>query len=62
MADVISLKPQSEEPAGLVCLNCFSTTFYIFPDAIVTCSTCNHIMELGVPYGTLFLRSLTKDD
>jgi len=62
MADVISLgsklkghNKKPEEPTELACPNCSATTFYIFPDSIVTCSTCKYIMELVVPYGTLRL-------
>ena len=68
MADVISLgtkikgpNKNPEEPMELVCLNCSETTFYIFPDSIVTCSTCKYIMELVVPYGTLRLGPPTMD-
>ena len=63
MADIISLRPQPKGPKnkpkgpqGLQCPNCSSTTFGISPDSIITCCTCNYVMELVVPQGTLYLR------
>ena len=46
MADVITLIEGPKEPQELKCSNCGKTSFLIFPDSIVTCCSCKHIMEL----------------
>jgi hypothetical protein len=60
MADVITLDPQEETPKELECLNCFANVFYIFPDSIITCASCKHIMELSM-FATIYLSPRTGD-
>jgi|TARA_Y100000310_G_scaffold99089_1_gene96867 hypothetical protein len=54
MSDIIYLKDKADKTQELECLNCGATTFYIFPDSIVTCVKCKFHMELGV-FGALYL-------
>ena len=46
MGDVVNLGPPPGGPQELECLRCASNSFFIFPDAVVTCTECSYIMEL----------------
>ena len=46
MGDVVNLGPPPGGPQELECLRCASNSFFIFADAVVTCTECNYIMEL----------------
>ena len=61
MKNVINMGPPHMGPQELICLKCSNNSFFVFPDSVITCTSCYFLMNIKT-VGTLTLEALLDEE